>query len=208
MAYQFNDDFINGSAVADEDNFDGLKARCNRTDMSAQKLLSATSTDLITDTAAHALAFINEMDKLVYAIDGHSPSFLVTSDTGLLKINAALRVAGVLNQTKDQFGQLVTMWGPCPIYDIGVKADQSTRIMGDEDIAGAAWASSNKYFSVYAVKIGEGTDFWGIQKHDMEVIDKGLLEDAVTYRTNVNWPVGLAQINKRSLARLYGIRAS
>lgn len=208
MAYDFNDNIINGSIVTDPDNFDGLKARINRTEMSAQKLASATSTNLITDSVANALAFIAEMDKLVYAIDGHSPSFLVTSDTGLLKINQALRMAGVLRQDKDQFGQLVTLWGPCPIYDIGVKADQSTKIMGDEDVNGAAWASSNKYFSIYAVKIGEGTDFWGIQKHTMEVLDKGLLENATTYRTNVNWPVGLAQVNKRSIARLYGVRAS
>jgi hypothetical protein len=208
MAYQFNDDFINGSIVTDVDSFDGLKARCNLTSMSAQKLVSATSTNLITDSQANALAFIAEMDRLTYAIDGHTPTFMMTSDTGLLKINQALRMAGVLNQSKDQFGQLVTMWGPCPIYDIGVKYDQATKIMGDEDINGAAWASSNKYFSIYAVKIGEGTDFWGIQKHAMEVIDKGLLENVTTYRTNVNWPVGLSQINKRSIARLYGVRSS
>jgi hypothetical protein len=207
-AYDFNDNFINGSIVVDENNFDGLKVRCNRTEMSAQKLVSATSTNLITDTTAHALDFIAEMDKLMYSIDGHTPTFLITNSTGLLKINQALRMASVLNQAKDQFGQIVTMWGPCPIYDAGVKADQSTRIMGDEAIDGTDWASVNKYFSIYAVKIGEGTDFWGIQKHALETIDKGLLEDAVTYRTNINWPVGLSQINKRALSRLYGVRSA
>jgi len=201
---EFNDNFINGCIIADEDNFDGLKARINRTDMTAQKLLSATAGSLITDTQAHALDFLAEMDKLTYAIDGHNPTFLVTCDIGLRKINQALRIAAVLNQNKDQFGNLVTMWGNnVPIYDIGVKADQSTKVMADETVAGVA---GSDYFSIYAVKIGEGTDFWGIQKHALEVLDAGLLEDKVTYRTNVNWPVGLANINKRSVARLYGIR--
>ncbi len=203
MAYEFNDNFINGSVLTDVDNFDGLKARCDRTDMTAQKILSATSTNYIDDTQAHALTFLKSMDELTYAIDGHSPTFLVTNSMGLRTINSALRIASVLNVTKDQFGNLVTMWGNAPIYDIGVKADQSTLVMAAETIAGIAGAG---YFSVYAVKVGEGTDFWGIQKHALEVKDAGLLEDQVTYRTNVNWPVGLAQINKRSIARLYGIK--
>ncbi len=203
MAYDFNDNFINGAIVSDADNFDGLKARCDRTDMSAQKILSDTSTNYIDDTQAHALTFLKMMDKLTYAIDGHSPTFLVTNSMGLRTINSALRIASVLRMDKDQFGTLVTYWGNAPIYDIGVKADQSTLVMADEVIGGTA---GSNYFSVYAVKVAEGTDFWGIQKHAMEVKDVGLLEDQVTYRTNVNWPVGLAQINKRSIARLYGIR--
>lgn len=204
MSYEFNDSFINGSILSDEDDFDGLKARCNRSEMSAQKILSTTSTNYIDDTQAHALTFLKEMDKLTYAIDGHSPTFLVTNSLGLRTINSALRIASVLNTTKDQFGQLVTMWGEnTPIYDIGVKADQSTLVMADETIAGIA---GSDYFSVYAVKIGEGTDFWGVQKHPLETKDVGLLEDQVTYRTNVNWPVGLALIKKRAIARLYGVR--
>jgi len=204
MAYEFTDSFINGSIVSDEDDFDGLKVRCNRSDMSAQKILSATAGNLITDTQAHALDFLAEMDKLTYAIDGHKPTFMCTNDIGLRKINQALRIADVLDKTKDQFGNLVTMWGGnIPIYDMGVNADQSTKVMADEDVAGVA---GSDYFSIYAVKVGEGTDFWGIQKHKLEVKNAGLLEDQVTYRTNVNWPVGLALINKRSIARLYGIR--
>ena len=204
MAYEFNDSFVNGSMVTDEDDFDGLKVRCDKTEMSAQKILSDTGTDYIDDTQAHALTFLKMMDKLTYAIDGHNPTFLCTNSMGLRTINSALRIASVLRTDKDQFGQLVTMWGNnVPIYDMGVKADQSTLIMADETIAGIA---GSDYFSVYAVKIGEGTDFWGIQKHPLEVLDGGLLEDKVTYRTNVNWPVGLAQIKKRSMARLYGIR--
>lgn len=204
MAYDFNDQFINGSQVSDEDEFDGLKARCDMSAMSNQKILSATDTNYIDDTQAHALAFLKEMDKLTYAIDGHSPTFLVTNSMGLRTINSALRIADVLDKSKDQFGQLVTMWGTnIPIYDIGVTADQSTLVMADETIAGVA---GSDYFSVYAVKVGEGTDFWGLQKHALEAKNVGLLEDQVTYRTNVNWPVGLALINKRSIARLYGVR--
>ena len=206
LAYDFNDQFINGAVISDEDTFDGLKARCDRADMSAQKLVSATTTNLITDSQAHALDFIGEMDRLFDALDGHSPTFLVTNGVGLRKITQALRIAGVLKTDRDNFGQLVILWGDAPIYDMGVQADQSTKIMGDEAIGGGAWSSGNYYFSIYAVKIGEGTHFWGIQKHKLEVKDAGLLEDMVTYRTNVNWPVGLACVNKRSIARLYGVR--
>jgi len=203
MAYEFNDSFVNGLITSDPDDIDGIKARCDRTEMSAQKILSVTDTNYIDDTQAHALTFLKEMDKLTYAIDGHSPTCYFTNSMVLRTINSALRMGSVLRTDKDQFGQLVTMWGNAPIYDIGVKADQSTLIMADETIAGIA---GSDYFSIYAVKIGVGSDFWGIQKHALEVKNAGLLEDQVTYRTNVNWPVGLALINKRSMARLYGIR--
>lgn len=206
MAYEFNDNFINGSVQSDVDNFDGLVARCDRSDMTTQKLVSATTTSLIDDTQAHALNFLKELDRLMYAIDGHQPTFLITNSVGLRTLNSAIRTASVLNVTKDNWGHQITSLpgSGAPIYDIGVKADQITNILPDETITGVQ--ATGDYFSILAVKVGEGTDFWGIQKHALEAIDAGKMEDQVTYRTNVNWPVGLAQINKRSIARLYGIK--
>ena len=39
----------------------------------------------------------------------------------------------------------------------------------------------------------------------LEVDDKGLLEDKPVYRTEVDWPLGLAMADPYSIARLYGI---
>ena len=65
--------------------------------------------------------------------------------------------------------------------------------------------TSNVSTSIYAVKFGIGELLWGIQEYPLEVEDKGLLEDKPVYRTEVDWPLGLAHVDPRCMARLCNV---
>jgi len=88
---------------------------------------------------------------------------------------------------------------------MGTKADQSTQIITDtEDSDGLD--GSDVRSSIYFVSFGMGDMTWGIQEYPIEVEDLGLLKTQPVYRTMVDWPLGLATVDPRSLVRLYGFQ--
>jgi len=204
VAYTFNDKFINGSRVTTPTEFDGLLYRLDQ-GPAAQKITASSASGglaVMADTAGMN-TFLDKLDELIYAIDGHRPDALLMNKTALLKTRSVLRRLGLLSQTKDMFGRTIDMYGTVPLYDIGVKADQSTLIITNgETGSGGGTAQCT---SIYAVKFGIGEQFWGIQTYPIDVNDKGQLEDGVTYRTVVDWPLGFANAGRRSIARLYSL---
>ncbi len=203
MAYTFNDKFINGSRVTDPEEFDGISYRIDN--MSGQKITASSASgglNVMAD-AAGMNTFLDKLDSLIYAIDGHKPSCLLMNSTALLKTRSVLRRLNLLSQTKDMFGRQIDMYGTVPMYDIGVKHDQSTLIIPNTEVGSGGGAA--QCTSIYAVKFEVGTQLWGIQTYPLDVTDMGLLEDGVTYRTVVDWPLSLANAGRRSMARLYSL---
>jgi len=207
MAYKFNDHLVNGDPTSDPSGFTGLKTRINNLyadGYTSQYIYNnGTSGDGILLSSAESHNFLNHLDQLIYAISGHNPDVLLMNAKMLLALRAILRKEGLLQTTTDMFDRQVDMYHGARLVDIGVQADQSTEIITSTETLEAAGAAEST--SIYAVKFGVGTDFWGIQQYPMEVTDKGLLEDSPIYRTEVDWPLGLALVNPRSIARLYGI---
>jgi hypothetical protein len=122
----------------------------------------------------------------------------------LLCLRAVLRAEKLLDNTKDMFDRVVDVYQGCRLVDIGVKADQTTEIITNTEDPDGLYTSDIST-SIYAVKFGIGEFLWGIQEYPMEVTDKGLLEAMPVYRTEVDWPLGLAHIDPRSIARLCNI---
>jgi hypothetical protein len=151
---------------------------------------------------------LTDLDKLIYAIDGHNPDFLFMNKRCLLAVRALLRQEKLLNQAQDQFGRVIDMYGGTRLVDIGVKADQTTEIILNTETAAGVVSGGTECTSIYAVKFGVGDATWGIQEYPMEVTDLGELQTAPKYRTRVDWPHGLATVSPRSLARMYGIVAN
>lgn len=204
MAYTFNDKFINGSRVTDPEEFDGLLYRIDNGPAS-QKITASSASgglDVMAD-AASMNTFLDKLDELIYSIDGHKPDALLMNQRALLKTRSILRRLGLLNQSKDMFGRRIDTYGDIPMYDIGVKADQSTLIITNSEIGSGGGTAHCT--SIYAVKFGIGDQLWGIQTYPLDVKDMGLLNDGVTYRTVVDWPLSLALAGRRSIARLYSL---
>jgi hypothetical protein len=207
LAYAINDKFINGDPSTTVDEFKGLKKRIDTIfaeGFTTQKFACNSTSVGINNSATTALAFIDDLDKLCYAIDGHRPDLLIMNQKTLLAVKSALRRAGLLSVTQDMFGRQIDMYGSARMIDIGTKADQKTEIIPQtETTAGAT--GGTECSSIYAVKFGIGNLLWGIQEYPMEASDLGELQTAPVYRTRLDWPHGLAQVSPRSVARMYGL---
>jgi hypothetical protein len=210
MAYKFNDKFINGDPESDPEEFKGLKERIEYLRTTAGGGYTGqyidnggTAGDGVLLDADEQNNFLDKIDQLCYAIKGHSPDFLLMNDTVLLVIRSVLRRRNLLDTSKDMFDRTVDMYRGARMVDIGCKADQTTEIITNTETLEDAGAAEST--SIYAVKFGIGDLFWGIQEYPLEVDDKGLLEGKPVFRTEVDWPLGLAQADPYAIARLYAI---
>jgi len=207
-AYHFNWKFISGNPNSDPEEFKGLRLRVddiNDEGFTDQKIVCNSTSVGILNSATTIHAFLNDVDKLIYAIDGHNPDFLLMNRKMLLALRASLRQEKLLNNSQDMFGRVIDMYGSTRLIDIGVRADQTTEIILNTETAAGAASGGTECTSIYAVKFGVGNLFWGIQEYPMEVRDIGELPTAPVYRTRVDWPHGLAGVTPRCMARLYGV---
>jgi len=206
MAYKFNDKFVNGNPESDPEEFKGVKERINdlydegytgqRVDCGG-----ASATEGILTSSAVSHNFLNQFDKAMYQIKGHNPQFALMNSNVLLALRAVLRKEDLLDRTQDSFGRIVDAYANTRLVDIGVTADQTTEIIPESETLGGGTTES----SIYFVKFGIGELLWGIQEYPIEVTDKGLLEDKPIYRTEVDWPLGLAMADPYCISRLFGI---
>ena len=207
-AYAFNNAFIAGNPTSDPEEFKGLTERVNDINdegFTDQKIVSSdTDTGILNSTAA-SHQFLNDFDKLLYAIDGHNPDYCLMNKKMLLALRALLRKEKLLNNSEDMFGRNIDMYGSTRLIDIGTKSDQTTEIILNTETVLGVTSGGTECTSIYAVKFGIGDEAWGIQEYPLEVTDLGELQTAPKYRTRIDWPHGLAHVSRRSIARLYGI---
>ena len=203
IAYKFNDKFINGNPEVDPEEFKGMRERVSDLydeGYTGQLVDFQCNGVGIMNSTTTAHAFLNMLDKLIYQIKGHNPDFLLMNGKTLLAIRALLRKEDLLDKTKDSFDRAIDMYAGARLIDIGVTADQSTEIITETETA-AGVDGAGESSSIYAIKFGIGEFVWGLQEYPLEVTDKGELEDKPIYRTEMDWPVGLALADPYSIAR-------
>ena len=208
-AYKFNDKFINGNPETDPEEFKGLEQRVDDlvTDgytAQAVDVAGGSVTEGILNSSAISHNFLNKFDQAMYQIKGHNPDYAFMNSNTLLAIRALLRKEQLLTNTKDMFDRVVDVYSNTRLIDIGVTADQTTEVIAENETKGEGTTECSIYFA----KFGIGELLWGIQEYPLEVDDKGLLEDKPIYRTELDWPLGLALADPYSISRLYGIIAS
>ncbi len=210
MAYKFNHVFIEGDPLAipaDEPKghqFKGLRRRVN--DGQGISINIEAQATILADASIHA--FLDSLDELMYSIAGHQPDVLLMSKKTLLAVRSILRRAKLLDYTQDMFDRRVDVYQGARMYDMGVMADQETQVITDTEHATEALSGDSDRSSIYAVKFGVGDMTWGIQQYPLEVEDLGMMKEKPVYRTMVDFPVGLATVDKRSLARLWGFKVA
>lgn len=211
LGYSINDKFINGNPVSDPEEYMGIARRILRNvnaGFTGQAIASATTTVLPDPTAATADAshntFLDEIDELIYAITGHTPDALLMSSKMLLVLRSVLRRLKVLTTTQDMFGRIIDMYGNVKLIAMGVKADQTTEIIPSDGTE--FWSDSVKETSIYAVKFGVGDQLWGIEEYSLEVKDLGEQQSKPVFRTRLDWPLGLADVDPRCMAVLHDLQ--
>lgn len=207
VAFDFNDNFINGNPTADPEEYKGISKRVddvNSAGYTDQLIDLADTTDygILRDSAAR-FAFLDKLNELIYAIVGHSPDFLFMNKKMLLATRSLLLREKLLETTSDMFNRKIDVYLGARMVDIGVKADQTTEIITNTETKGGGSYET----SILAAKFGIGEMTWGIQQYPLEVRDLGEIDSKPVYRTRVDWNLGLATVNPRSIGRLYGIRA-
>ena len=112
-----------------------------------------------------------------------------------------------MSVTKDQLGRELYQYKNATFIDAGYKSDQTTQIIGNVENANGTTLTGGACTSIYGVTVGQEF-LTGWQEYGLEVDDAGLLEDRVTYRTVIDWVIGLAVTHPRSLYQLHGIVAA
>lgn len=160
--------------------------------------------------AANIQTFIDALDSLLYAVvdsvdAGGKGVYLLMNDTCMLRMQSAFRQSGALKQTTDALGRIFLEYKGAKLIDMGYKYDEATRIITNTENGTALTGGGAT--SIYAVRVGKEY-FTGWQEYAMEVSKPELQSDKVTYKSVIDWTVGLALSNPRSVARLYGITAA
>lgn len=114
----------------------------------------------VTASSANEHKFINALERgMEYVNDGGGGNVYIYTNRSLkLGINAALRAAGVLDVTQDQFGRKFDTFSGAPIVDVGLQYDQSTEIITLTEGTGGASTS------LYIVRYSADDGVIGVQK--------------------------------------------
>ena len=208
VAYQFNWKMVAGDPATDPEEFKGIRLRIEDTFNSGytDQMFACNSTTVgVLNSQATRFNFIQDLDKLIYAVKGHSPEMLLMNKKMLLALRSALLRERLLTYDQDMFGRVLDMYGRVRLVDIGVRADQTTEIILNTETTAGAASGGTECTSIYAVKFGIGEYLYGIQEYPLEVEDLGELQTKPCYRTRVDWVHGLADVDPRCMARIYGV---
>lgn len=219
IARNFTNAAINGLPT-DVDNPVGLWWRVQNDLASSQRVTAdpaggSSGLDISPDAASlstNAKVYFDKLDELLYAVtdsveaEGGDVYFLC-NDTMLLRHQAVARQSGMLDVTQDTIGRRFMTYKGARFIDMGFKSDDSTRIIGNVETLSGSALTTGTGTSIYAIKTGPEY-FTAWQMYGLDVTDPKLTDDQVTYRSVIDWFVGLALSNPRSAARLYGLVAA
>jgi hypothetical protein len=218
-AYDFNDKFINNEhSAGDKDALVGIKARLDNPTvygtLAANKIDATGATTSLKPaslTASTFAKFMEKLDELLWALNSTNGDGVIiyANDTVLRRLSTGARLAagqGGFSQATDQYGRSVTMYKNAQLRDVGVKSDQTTRIiLNTETNAGAAGSST--FTSLYGVRYGmDGLFGWQFEPLNAQYL--GLLNNGVIHRTLIDWTGGIMMPDIRAIARLYDIEVA
>lgn len=214
----FSDKFINNNHITgDKDCFTGLKYRLDNPTVygcESELKINTSGVDMTqgAGTATTANNFIEFVDTLLDYLGATSGDGVVLYMNEVMKrrFARAIRIMGAtggFTTIRDAFNRPVDMYKGAVIRVVGRKKDQTTQIItSTEDSAGAA--ASSTYTSIYGVRFGtnDGLFGWQFDPLSQSVNDLGLLDNGITYRTVIDYAVGLMASSTRAIGRLYGIK--
>ena len=179
--------FIKGDMISDPREFDGIQTRCV-----GSQIIDAGST---ANGAALSLAVMDEAYDQTY-----NPTHWVMSKAMARKFSAAARTTGVsgnIDWTPNQLGQRVMTYNGLPILTVDLDQDGNQILPFTETAA----SGTDTATSLYCVGFGSDS-LTGIQNGGMMVDDLGILQTSPIFRTRLEWYVGLAAYNGRSITRV------
>lgn len=165
-----------------------------------------------TTLSTQVQTFLDRLDQLLFTltddVSDQNNVYFLTNDTVIMRFQSIMRQSGLLTQTQDAVGRVFTTYKGAKFIDMGRKADDSTRIMTNVELADGTALTGGASSRIYGVRIGNEY-FTGWQEYALEVSPPELQANKVTYKSVIDWTVGLSVAHPRhSLATLYGIIAA
>lgn len=208
----FNDAFINGSPSVNADMVVGLWYRFKNGLIPTAQSLNVNGLDVSPDAASlttNMNTLYDKMQEFIHKGDLHSLDAIYMNDTLYLRVMSMLRQLNLWASTEDKTGKTVPTFGPGgpAMFDIGYKGDQVSKVIGDVELSNGTALTGGGATSVYGLKFGP-TYLNGFELGSLNVNDLGLINDGVTYRTVIDWNMGIYIVSPRSAVRLSGIIAA
>lgn len=214
LAYNWKDYFINGDHAVDPDGFEGLKKRVSNLP-SRQKVCwttSATAAPLDpTASTANARRYLDVLDIIAHYCNGNQVNAYFANEAQILGIGRVMRYlqlnGNMLDVSKDTVGREFLTYKGKPVFDMGYKADQSTEIITNTEVAGDAGADST---SLYACSFDKEQGIYGIQLEPMKVYDPlngAESSSSPSVLRRIDWWNGLAMFGSYGLVRAWNLAA-
>ena len=214
IVYDFHDKVVNGDHATDPNSFEGLKVRIGGL-ASSQTLYTTSHIDVrpASVTVANAYTWLARIEEAKYACDGHRADICLTDADFIRALKHSLRVIGqyvnspgtpttTINERESSNFVAPTAgnafeWDGVKFIDVGVKADQTTHIVGTET------DDSTTCRPAYFVKLGDEY-LTAIQYAPLDIKEPFMLDDGVTFRSIISWYVGLRHVHNRFAVKLGG----
>lgn len=211
QAYMFNEAFWINTPTADEDGVVGLHYRIIN-DFAAGQSYDAAGLDISPDTSATNIAhkFFDVLGELLDRVDGEdSQKVLCMNRTVYMRAQSLMRQSNLLASDVDQLGRKFMTYGQggAKLQQIGYKADQSTQIMPDTELAAGTALTGATFSSIFCLRFGDPYLAGWMQERPFAE-DVGLIEARTHYRTVVRGSAGIYITHPRAIARAYDIQAS
>lgn len=222
LAYQFNDNLINGDHVSDVDAPEGLNKRIASYLPSRQSISVGTALD-VTASSANMHTFIDSLHALI-DLAGLRKAPMVKPKRGdkqparegailmnrdaYLGVGRVLRRLGLLQVTQDAYGREFESFDGIPLIDVGLKSDQSTEV-----ILNTYGASSNET-RIFAVRFGGDDGFTGIQLNTPDAYDPIKAGEGAGNTTGpqkllrIDWVYGFAGYGSYYASRITGVKSA
>ena len=223
IARLLHDYVINGDLASDEDSFDGLNIRVQQMasgqtvyGVSSSSDLDVTETTLLSSNA-NAVKLLGKIDEAKEALDGRTPDYALCDYAFLKALKRAYRILGLSTNYGDMIGTPSTISGEretsanpltgphfvdkdgCKYIAMGLKRDQSTKVIADQTIDSVACSP------VFYVKFG-GNYVNGMTNHVLSITPFRLTDDEVNYRSVIRQTFGLTHTHPKSIAVLRGVQ--
>ena len=197
---RFEKTFFKGDASIEPREFDGLQKRIGGN----QLIINGA------DGTGNALS-INSLDTAVDQVKaGTGRKFMFLNDTVKRRLEQYYRTTanGMIRYQTNEIGEEIMMYRGCEIVVIE-DDNEGNAILPFTEVSPDGSTSTNNT-SVYVVRFGDLLTT-GIQGPSNGVTgiyaeDFGRIQGSPDYLTRVHWDCGMAVMNGRSVARLYGIQ--
>lgn len=169
---------------------------------------SATNEQILINALHSALEYVGSSRTPNVPMDAKGGKIIIYANQKMkLGLGVALRAAGLLDTTKDQFDRVFTTFAGYPIIDVGTYSDQSTEIITNTEATSDGGTDAT---SIYVVRWDAKDGLIGVQKQAMNVYDPlggREMESMPAHLLRVDWATMLIPRSDFCVARIKNIRA-